>query len=100
MEKASMPFSGSGEEALFQTWKAMLKTRIQKYSVTPLEEIMILKANTGGDALRVVELYHAASAADPPRSLTAIWNQLEARFGTSSKIAASLRKRVSDIKPR
>ena len=94
LNKPPNPFAGTGMENLFDTWKSTLGSRMAGLSLSPIEEISILLANTTGDALKVVQIYHAASGNDPAKALGDIWSELKTRFGSDAKIAAGLRKKL------
>ena len=65
--------------------------------MSPIDEVGILLANTSGDAFQVVKDFHAASGADAALALKNIWDELNSRFGSSSKVASSLRKKIESF---
>ena len=67
MTKAADPFMGPGQEAFFHTWRNLLRVRMSKLYLSPEEEILAIRANTSGEAYKIVELYHSASSANPAR---------------------------------
>ena len=97
MEKSAAPFNGTGYESQFHTWRAQLFDRMAPYNLSSMEQIMVLKAHTSGDALDVVEVYSSASGANATSTLLNIWEELKRRFGTGAKVSSSLRRQLLDI---
>jgi hypothetical protein len=91
--KSADPFSGSPEK--YKLWSTYLRNQMVGIHLSPLDHIEVLRANTSGDALRVVELYAAIGGVDPESAVSAIWRELAKRFGKESAVADSLRKQLS-----
>ena len=81
MAPSSAPFKGTGHESHFLSWEAQIKQRMAPYNLTPLEEIMVLKAHTANDALELVEVFHTAGGADASAAVHSIWTELRNQFG-------------------
>ncbi|MCG8433314.1 MAG: hypothetical protein MJA83_04715, partial [Gammaproteobacteria bacterium] len=88
---AAHPFKG--EPNLFLAWKLELGRRMSDLELTAQDQLAILEAHTGGDALKVVQLFKQAGT-DAAAALHAVWEKLTERFGDHSEIAAHLLKRV------
>jgi len=61
------------------------------------DQILILKANTAGPALHLVQRMSIAAGAQPSIALKNIWDALQARWGKGDMVAAGLRDLLSKL---
>lgn len=91
------PFAGSGQEERFFTWSALLQNRMSGVELSAMDQISVLKANTIGEANKLVENFLAAASSDPTSALKIIWEKLKQRYGSSEHVANNLRKRLCEF---
>ena len=92
-------FSGPGEEFRFRSWRDTITSRLSRLPFEPIEVIDILRTNTTGAALATVNTFHAACGADPDMAVRMIWDALEDRFGSPTRVAAAITRQLQAVPP-
>ena len=89
------PFKGNAE--FYFQWQAQLQKRITECEADALDSIQIIVANTEGHVKETVKNFLSAGILDSTSTLQEIWHTLQARFGSSDKVADSILQKLKSL---
>lgn len=92
--KSANPFGGTGQEDRFHFWVSLLGNRLRGLSLSALDVIGVLMANTSGEANKLIQDFQVAGGSNPEAALALIWTKLYQRYGSGERVASSLRSRL------